>query len=403
MISRPIAVTAIIGTRPEAIKLAPVIIAAQQRPAQFTVRVIRTGQHRELVDSLMDEFGIAVDVDLHVMQRDQGLAHVMAESVRGLSAALAAQGADWVLVQGDTTSTFAGALAAFYNRIRVGHVEAGLRTGNPHSPFPEEAHRSLTSRIADLHFAPTEQAHANLVREGIAEGAIVVTGNTVVDALLQTLARTRRSAPPDATKPARPYVLVTAHRRENHGAALHRICDAVLALLAAHPGLDARIPMHPSPAVRSVLGTRLAGHPAISLTEPLGYSEFVAALDGAALVLTDSGGIQEECAALGKPVLVLRGDTERPEAVDDGVAVLVGTEPERIVAVASALLSDRASYAAMAHPSDAFGKGTASLRILDALTGWRDRHSSQPIRTVDAQAGAASQPSDSPGGKDVGL
>jgi UDP-N-acetylglucosamine 2-epimerase (non-hydrolysing) len=371
-VSRPIEIAAIIGTRPEAIKLAPVILAARQRPARFSVRVIRTGQHREMVDQLMDEFEIAVDVDLKIMQPNQDLAHVMTESVRGLASALAAKPADWVLVQGDTTSTFAGALAAFYNGIRVGHVEAGLRTGNRRSPFPEEVHRSLTARVADLHFAPTPQARTNLLREGIADEAIVVTGNTVVDALVQTLARTRRRAAGEAVAGARPYVLVTAHRRENHGPALHDICDGVIALLDAHPGLEARIPMHPSPAVRGVFCARFGEHPRVRLTEPLGYTDFVAALDGAALVLTDSGGIQEECAALGKPVLVLRADTERPEAVDDGVAVLVGTGAERIVAVASELLSNRHSYATMAHASDAFGTGAASLRILDALAAWRE-------------------------------
>lgn len=364
MSTRPIELALIIGTRPEAIKLAPVVLAARARPQEFRVQVIRTGQHRELVDQLLHEFDIEADADLRVMQPNQDLAHVMAESVRGLSTLFAQRKPDWVVVQGDTTTTFAGALAAFYNRVRVGHVEAGLRTGKRHSPFPEEANRSMTARVTDLHFAPTAQARANLLREGIADADIVVTGNTVIDALWAALARAP-AAPPGANG-AR-YLLVTAHRRENHGPALADICDAILGLLAADPLLEAWVPMHPSPQVRRTLTERLGREPRVRLTEPLGYTGFVQALNGAALVLTDSGGIQEECAALGKPVLVLRTDTERPEAVDAGVAVLVGTAPRRIIDVASRLLADRRCYDSMAQPSTAFGEGAASALILDAL------------------------------------
>ena len=364
---RPLRLAAIIGTRPEAIKLMPVIFAARERPEQFEVEVVRTGQHREMVDRLMHEFGLRADLDLDVMRPDQDLAHVMAESVRGLSAYVASARPDWVLVQGDTTTTFAGALAGFSNHARIGHVEAGLRTGNRRSPFPEEANRALTARLADLHFAPTEQARQNLLQEGIAASTILVTGNTVVDALLRTLGRAQ-VAP--AGRDARPrYVLVTAHRRENHGVALGRICDALLLLLERHPELSATVPMHPSPKVREVLIGRLGRDPRIRLTEALGYSDFVRALDGAALVLTDSGGVQEECAALGKPVLVLRDDTERQEAIDAGVAILVGTDAQQIADVGSSLLDDAERYATMARPSNAFGDGDASGKILDALLG----------------------------------
>lgn len=366
--TQPIAIAAVIGTRPEAIKLAPVILAARARSDAFSVSVIRTGQHRELVDQLMDEFGIETDVDLRVMQANQNLAHVMAESVRGLSEIFARRRPDWVLVQGDTTTTFAGALAAFYNRVRVAHVEAGLRTGHRHSPFPEEVNRSLTACVADLHFAPTGQARSNLLREGILDRDIVVTGNTVIDALFHTVGRLQDGRAEPSLKPGGRYVLVTTHRRENQGLALHDACRGLRALLAAHVDVTAWVPMHPSPSVRAVLRAELGDHARVLLTEPLGYTEFVDAMHGAALVLTDSGGVQEECAALGKPVLVLREDTERPEAVDAGVAVLVGTAPDRILAVASALLSDPERYRAMSHPSSAFGDGRAAVRILETLS-----------------------------------
>lgn len=346
--------------------MAPLILAARERPAQFDVQVVRTGQHRELVDQLMDEFGLSADVNLDLMQPNQDLAHVMAASVRGLADVFARTLPDWVLVQGDTTTTFAGALAAFYAGARIGHVEAGLRTGDLRTPFPEEANRSLTARLADLHFAPTEQARINLLREGIAARGILVTGNTVIDMLLRTIAANGAGARP-AQVPEGRYLLVTAHRRENHGPALDRICDALTTLLERHPDLSAWVPMHPSPKVREVFVRRLGSHPRVRLDEPLGYTAFVGALAGAALVLSDSGGIQEECAAIGMPVGVLRDDTERPEAVDAGVAELVGTDAARIVAFASRLLGSADARRAMGRKSTAFGDGSASLRILDAL------------------------------------
>jgi UDP-N-acetylglucosamine 2-epimerase (non-hydrolysing) len=363
---RPIRISTIVGTRPEAIKLAPVILAARARSEEFEVRIVRTGQHRELVDEMLTEFGLVADVDLKVMQPDQDLAHVLSASVRGLFDVIARDRPDWVIVQGDTTTTLAGALAAFYNHARIGHVEAGLRTGHRCSPFPEEANRLLTTQLADLHFAPTERARRNLLREGIGAEDIVVTGNTVVDALLHSrdLAASAESAGERASPP---YILVTAHRRENHGDALFQICDAVRELLDRHPSTSAWIPMHPSPRVREVLSDELGGHARALLTEPLGYADFVRALEEATLVLTDSGGVQEECAALGKPVLVLRGHTERPEAIEAGVAKVVGTGARAIVEAASRLLDDPAVRGAMCRASDAFGDGRASQRILAAL------------------------------------
>ena len=360
-------IAVIVGTRPEAIKLMPVIAAARARPALFAITIIRTGQHREMVDDLMAEFGLEADFDLRVMRHNQDLGHVLSESLRGLSELIERARPDWVLVQGDTATTFAGALAAFHHRVRVGHVEAGLRTGKRHSPFPEETYRSMTARLTDLHFAPTEQARANLLKEGIAENDIVMTGNTVVDALMQTLARSKETgadAPPEARQR---YILVTAHRRESHGPALGRICDALEQLLARDPDLGAWVPMHPSPNVRAVLTARLGRHPRIRLTEPLGYRAFVQALADAALILTDSGGVQEECAALGRPVLVMREDTERPEALAAGVAILVGTDTAQIVETGAGLLDDTERYRRMARPSAAFGSGSASTQILDAM------------------------------------
>ena len=315
----------------------------------------------------MEKFGLQTDVDLDLMAPNQSQAHVMSASVSGLSELFAADKPDWVLVQGDTTTTFAGALAAFYNRVRVGHVEADLRTGNRYLPFPEEANRSLTARLADLHFAPTEQAPRNLLAEGLPPQNILLTANTVIDILLHTLARAPLAAAHSRAAEAGGYIPVTTHSRDNQGPALDRICDALIALLGRHAKTSVWLPMHPSPNVRGTVTARLGRHPRVRLTEPLGYVDFVTALDGACLVLTDSGGAQKECASLGKPVLVLRHDTERQEAADAGVAVLVGTDPERIVEVASRLLLDRDSWRAMSRPSTGFGDGSASTRILDAL------------------------------------
>ena len=372
----PLRIAVVIGTRPEAIKLMPLIVAARARPEDFEVLIVRTGQHRGMVDQLMSEFDLEADFDLDVMQPLQNLAHVLSSSVSGLSELMARERPDWVFVQGDTTTTFAGALAAFYNHVPVGHVEAGLRTHNLQAPFPEEANRSLTARIATLHFAPTAKARDNLLAEGIAADAIVVVGNTGIDALRRTLERRAAAGSAVATAIAPPggrYVLVTIHRRESHGAALLRICDALERLRVRHPDITVWIPMHPSPAVRAPIVERLGRQARVHLTEPLGYGDFVSALDGAAMVLTDSGGIQEECTALGKPVLVLRDETERSEAVDAGVSMIVGTDPGRIAELTSRLLDDADHYRDVARSSTAYGTGHASDLILDALVSRRDR------------------------------
>jgi UDP-N-acetylglucosamine 2-epimerase (non-hydrolysing) len=362
----------VIGTRPEAIKLAPIIWAAHAN-GKFSLKIIRTGQHRELVDPLMNELGLVADANLDVMKPNQQLSYVLSESVRGLSDFFVREEPDWVLVQGDTTSALAGALAGFYNSMRVGHVEAGLRTGDRNSPYPEEVNRALISRVADLHFVPTERARSNLLREAIASEDIVLTGNTVVDAMLtgntvvdamlQTLKR------PPMNKDGQPenYVLVTIHRRENFGRGLAKICDGLIALLKRNQGLRAIIPVHSNPKVRDVISERLGDHSHVILREPLSYTEFVHVLKHSRLVLTDSGGVQEECAVLGKPVLVARRHTERQEAVEAGVAILVGADPERILEEGTSLLKMNGEMVLDPRLSTIFGDGNAAGRILQAV------------------------------------
>jgi UDP-N-acetylglucosamine 2-epimerase (non-hydrolysing) len=355
----------VIGTRPEAIKLAPVILLAQARPAQYDVQVVLTGQHREMLNQMLAEFGIAADRNLDIMRPNQNLSQVTTAALDGLYQTFGELKPDIVMVQGDTTTTLAGALAAFYHRIAIAHVEAGLRTYDRFQPFPEEINRCLTSQLASFHFAPTVRARDNLLREGVAADCIWVTGNTAIDALLLTLGRTDTRGGPQT--PGR-MLLVTAHRRENHGAPMQSICAAIIELLERFPDLNVVFPVHLSPQVRTVVMPRLSGHPRIRLTEPLGYSDFVVAMSRADLILTDSGGVQEEAPSLGKPVLVMRETTERPEAVEAGTALLVGTRQSRIVEECAQLLVDQAHYSRVARTANPYGDGTAAKKILDALT-----------------------------------
>lgn len=353
----------VIGTRPEAIKLAPVAHAAADHQ-RFDVAVVRTSQHQEMLDQMVEHFELPIAADLNIMRHDQNLAQVTTAALEGLHAAIAEHQPSCVVVQGDTTSTFCGALAAFYQRVPVAHVEAGLRTYDRWQPFPEEINRRLTGQVTDFHFAPTEGAKNNLLREGVDPQRIWVTGNTAIDALQYTLHGT-----PPATKntTGTRQILVTAHRRENHGEPLENICRVVERLVDAFPDVSVRFPVHLSPRVRKTVFGMLADHERISLEDPLGYREFVGAMNDAHFILSDSGGVQEEAPSLGKPVLVLRETTERPDAVEAGCAMLVGTDPERIWDEASRLLNDTAHYDAMARVENPFGDGTAATQIIDIL------------------------------------
>jgi UDP-N-acetylglucosamine 2-epimerase (non-hydrolysing) len=355
-------IVVIIGTRPEAIKMAPVVRMLENHPEAFAVHTCATAQHREMLDQVVAHFGIRIAHDLDIMTPGQSLARVTARAVEGVQAFLDRIGPDWVLVQGDTTTTFAAALAAFYGRVPVGHVEAGLRTGDPHSPYPEEMNRRLTGALATLHFAPTPAGRGNLLRENVRPEDIRVTGNTAIDALQMVLSQPRPTGLPRLFPADRRGILVTAHRRESFGAGLRSIC-AALRRLAARPDVHIVYPLHPNPNVRAVAIDALSGLANVTLTEPLDYRPFVWAMAESALILTDSGGIQEEAPSLGKPVLVLRDRTERPEAIAAGVARLVGTDEACIVRETERLLGEETAYAAMARAVNPYGDGQAAARI----------------------------------------
>ncbi len=359
-------IVCIVGTRPEAIKMAPVILELRRRE-NFRVTVLATAQHRQLLDQVLRLFGIVPDVDLNVMRPDQTLPELTARLITGLDETLGRLAPDIVLAQGDTTTVMAASMAAFYRRIPFGHVEAGLRTGDLFNPFPEEMNRVVAGRLARWHFAPTESSRENLLREGVRPESVHVTGNTVVDALLDVSSRPglEIGVPLDATKR---LILVTSHRRENFGEPFLRICRAVRRITEQRENVEVLYPVHPNPNVSEVARRELGGCPRITLCEPLDYSPFVAAMKRAHLIVSDSGGVQEEAPALGKPVLVLRAETERPEAVDAGVVKLVGTDEDLIVREALTLLDDPAAYAAMARGASPYGDGLAAGRIADILT-----------------------------------
>ncbi len=348
-----------VGTRPEAIKMAPVIRALRGRP-WAEVRVLATAQHRELLDQVLAFFGIVPDVDLDLMRPGQTLADLTSRMLLAVDRALAAERPDLVLAQGDTTTVMVMALACFYRRIPFGHVEAGLRTGDRAAPFPEEMNRALTGWLADLHFAPTAGAAANLRREGVADARVLVTGNPVIDALLWAAAQDlpRDVLPGDGRR----LVLLTAHRRESFGAPLRAVLGAVRDLVACRD-IAVLYPVHPNPNVQSAAREVLGRLPHVHLVEPLDYPRFVAAMRAAHLILTDSGGVQEEAPSLGKPVLVLRDTTERPEGVAAGNSRLVGTDRAAIVAAALELLDDERVYARMAQAANPYGDGRAAERI----------------------------------------
>ncbi|MBM4431604.1 MAG: UDP-N-acetylglucosamine 2-epimerase (non-hydrolyzing) [Chloroflexi bacterium] len=362
-------VLTVVGTRPEAIKMAPVIQELRRRPDHFLVRVCATAQHREMLDQVFSLFGIVPDVDLDLMEPDQTPAQVAARVLLNLEPVLRDQRPDWVLVQGDTTSVLAAALCANYHRVQVGHVEAGLRSFDRANPFPEEMNRVVADQISDLLFAPTAQARQNLLREGVPESRIVVTGNTVIDALLAVASQPWQPPEGDPLRQldsARRWALVTAHRRENLGAPLRDICTA-LRTLAGRGDVQVIYPVHLNPGVWGPVHEFLGDVPGVLLLPPVDYRCLVYLLQKSHLVLTDSGGIQEEAPSLGVPVLVLREVTERPEGVAAGTARLVGTEPQRIVAEAARLLDDAAAHRAMAQAANPYGDGQAAQRIVQAL------------------------------------
>lgn len=353
-----------IGTRPEAIKMAPVITALS-RETWAEVRVLATGQHRELLEDVNRVYAIEPDVDLQIMKENQTLPALTAELMTGVDAILESEEPDLVLAQGDTTSVFITALAAFYRRIPFGHVEAGLRTHRRYYPFPEEMNRVLADRLTTYHFAPTERAAGNLRAEGIGGASIHVTGNTVIDALLASLEKARSK--PFSVSGGRRLVLMTAHRRENFGPPFREVCEGVRALIEAVPDAELVYPVHPNPNVQRMAREALSGHDRIRLVDPLNHLEFIAAMDASTLIVTDSGGIQEEAPSLGKPVLVFRDETERPEAVEAGVARLVGPHRETILRAGLELLTDPAKYAEMARGVSPFGDGQAARRIVEIL------------------------------------
>jgi UDP-N-acetylglucosamine 2-epimerase (non-hydrolysing) len=359
----------IFGTRPEAIKMAP-IISALQESEHFDCVVTVTGQHREMLDQVNELFGIVPDHDLNILQHGQSLAAIMTRTVDGLDKLFIDNKPDAVIVQGDTTTSTAGAIAAFYRGIPVVHVEAGLRSGDLFSPFPEEANRKMTSQIASLHLAPTKVSKANLVAEGIDPADIVVTGNSVIDALLATVGKQIPFTDPrleEVATSGKRILLVTTHRRENQGDAMRGMGRALARIADAEPELVIVLPAHKNPVVREAVLPALEGRTNVIVTEPLAYGEFTRMLSLSHIVLTDSGGVQEEAPSLGKPVLVMRDNTERPEAVDAGTVTLIGTNEERIVTEVSRLLHDQAHFDAMANAVNPYGDGTAAARTVAAI------------------------------------
>jgi UDP-N-acetylglucosamine 2-epimerase (non-hydrolysing) len=366
----PLKIAVLFGTRPEAIKLAPLIKRMQKIPERFMPSVIVTAQHREMLDQVLELFSIQPDFDLDIIRPRQSLAQITAHAITGLDSILQQTQPDFVVVQGDTTTTFVGALAAFYNKIQVAHVEAGLRTRQKFYPFPEEINRRLTSVVSDIHFAPTSLSQQNLLQDGISPEAICVTGNTVIDALLDVLKWERTCSHPVLDRAAKEnlrMVLVTSHRRENQGEPQEQICSAILELVERFRDILVVFPVHLSPAVRDTVMPRLARQDRIVLLDPINYFETVHFMKASYLILTDSGGIQEEAPALGKPVLVLRDVTERPEGVSAGTVKLVGTNPEVIVGTVSELLSDPETYRKMSEAVNPYGDGLASERIMQGL------------------------------------
>ncbi|MFB4475147.1 non-hydrolyzing UDP-N-acetylglucosamine 2-epimerase [Oceanobacillus caeni] len=361
-----IKVMTVFGTRPEAIKMAPLVLELQKRSSEFESIVTVTAQHREMLDQVLEIFDITPDYDLNIMKKQQTLAQITTRALEGLDEVMKETQPDIVLVHGDTSTTFVASLAAFYNQIAVGHVEAGLRTWNKYSPYPEEMNRQLTGVIADLHFAPTEKSKQNLLNENKKEETIFVTGNTAIDALKTTVDECYTSEVLDSLGDDR-LVLVTAHRRENLGKNMNQMFRAIKRLVEAHDDVQVIYPVHLNPVVQNTAKEILGNDDRIKLIEPLGVVDFHNFAARAHLILTDSGGVQEEAPSLGVPVLVLRDTTERPEGIEAGTLKLAGTDEDAIFDLANELLSDESAYNKMARASNPYGDGEASRRIADAI------------------------------------
>ena len=361
-------VLAIFGTRPEAIKVLPVVLELRRDPGDIRCDVLATGQHRELLDEVLTVFDVEPEHNLRIMTDDQTLTDVTVRALEGIDRFLADHPPDLVLVQGDTTTTLAAALAAFYRKIPVGHLEAGLRTRNRYYPYPEEMNRTLTTHLTTLHFVPSEGSADNLRHEGVDEAAITLTGNTVIDALRMTVARPHRLEESlQAAMKGKRTILVTAHRRESFGEPLREAMGAIRDLVARYPDTCVVYPVHPNPNARSAAHDTLAGLDRVHLLAPMNYLDFVHVMNRSHILLTDSGGLQEEAPALGKPVLVLRDETERPEAVTAGTARLVGCHREAILREGSRLLDDPSAYESMARAHNPYGDGTAARRTVEAI------------------------------------
>lgn len=364
-----IKVMTVFGTRPEAIKMAPVVLELQKHADRIQTIVAVTAQHRQMLDQVLDLFRITPDYDLDIMSQGQTLYDITTKSLMGLKDVLAKEKPDLVLVHGDTTTTFAGALASYYQQVPVGHVEAGLRTGDIYSPFPEEMNRKLTGAIAAIHFAPTATAKANLLKENVNPSHIYVTGNTVIDALMMTVAGDYDFGDDlkDVDFHNHRVILLTTHRRENLGEPMRHIYKALRRIIEEIPDTEIVFPVHRNPLVRKVVEEELAGVDRIHLIDPMEYEPFANLMSLSSLVLTDSGGIQEEAPSLGKPVLVLRNTTERPEAVEAGTVRLIGTDKDVVYAETKRLLTDQSAYDAMSNAVNPYGDGKASQRIVQAI------------------------------------
>ncbi|HIX01569.1 MAG TPA: UDP-N-acetylglucosamine 2-epimerase (non-hydrolyzing) [Candidatus Ligilactobacillus excrementigallinarum] len=363
---KKIKIMTVFGTRPEAIKMAPLVLELKKHPEIETITTV-TAQHREMLDQVLDIFKITPDYDLNIMHRGQTLTDITVEVLNQLRDVLQKEKPDMILTHGDTTTTFAASLAAFYEKIAIGHVEAGLRTWNKYSPYPEEMNRQMTDALSDLYFAPTEQSKQNLLKENHPEKEIFVTGNTAIDALKQTVQENYHHDVLDEINPENKVILVTMHRRENQGQPMHQVFKAIRKVVDQEPNVEVIYPVHLSPAVQKAAHEELGGDPRIHLIDPLDVVDFHNLAAKSDFIMTDSGGVQEEAPALGKPVLVLRDTTERPEGIKAGTLKLVGTDPKNVEKWMNKLLHDQAIYDEMSHARNPYGDGEASRRIVEAI------------------------------------